>query len=164
VRVAGELLARHLDSRLNGVSISEQALSFCGQHESVRFEPRACVFLHIRCVFFSIYSSYSNNDASKYKATKKRKGLGQMMKSWIAKLTKGAVVQTAALLIVPVTCLMAFAACANVDGTPGVRNPAFFIRDVNSTKSTPPMPAPGLASNPRPPGEPYDLHADAYGQ
>ena len=68
------------------------------------------------------------------------------------------------LLMVPVICSMAFAACANVDGTPGMRNTALFIRHVNSTKSTPPMLAPGLASNPRPLGEPYDLHAAAYEQ
>ena len=39
------------------------------------------------------------------------------MKSWISKLTKGAVVQTAAILIVPVTCSMAFAACSGLEST-----------------------------------------------
>ncbi|HYY28077.1 MAG TPA: hypothetical protein VE860_09050 [Chthoniobacterales bacterium] len=68
------------------------------------------------------------------------------------------------LLMVPVICSMAFAACSDVDDTAGVRNPALFTRAVNSTKSNLPMPAPGLSSNPRPPGEPYDLHADALEQ
>jgi hypothetical protein len=39
------------------------------------------------------------------------------MKNWISKLTKGAVVQAAALLIVPVTCSMAFAACSGLEST-----------------------------------------------
>jgi hypothetical protein len=66
------------------------------------------------------------------------------------------------LLMAPVICSMAFAACSDVDGTAGMRNTALFIRDVNSTKRKLPMPAPGLSSNPRPPAEPYDLHAAAY--
>jgi hypothetical protein len=53
-----------------------------------------------------------------------------MMKSWISKLTKGAVVQTAAILIVPVTCSMAFAACSGLESTaqnqPATTNRAYI--------------------------------------
>ena len=42
----------------------------------------------------------------------------QMIKNWFSKLTKEAMVQTAVLFIIPVTCLMAFAACSNLADTP----------------------------------------------
>jgi hypothetical protein len=48
-----------------------------------------------------------------------RKGLREMIKSWFSKLTKGAMVQPAVLLIVPVTCSMAFSACSDLAGKAG---------------------------------------------
>jgi hypothetical protein len=41
-----------------------------------------------------------------------------MIKSWFSKLTKGARVQTAVLLMVPATYSLAFAACSNLADTP----------------------------------------------
>jgi hypothetical protein len=40
------------------------------------------------------------------------------IKSWFSKITKGAMVQTAALMIIPVSCSMMFAACSNLADTP----------------------------------------------
>jgi hypothetical protein len=45
-----------------------------------------------------------------------RKGLREMNKNWFSKVTKGAMVQAAVVLIVPVTCSMAFAACSDLAG------------------------------------------------
>jgi hypothetical protein len=42
----------------------------------------------------------------------------KMVKSWFSKLTRVELVQTAPLLIVPMTCLLAFAACSNIGNTP----------------------------------------------
>ena len=89
-----------------------------------------------------------------------------------------------AILLSSALAVLAFTGCSNVSGTAENRNlsgnrvaaylernqenllsdPALFIRDVNSAKSELPMLAPGLSSNPRPTGQPYDLNADAYEQ
>jgi hypothetical protein len=42
----------------------------------------------------------------------------KIIKSWLSKLTSGEMVQTTLLLIVPVTCSLAFAACSNLGDTP----------------------------------------------
>ena len=42
----------------------------------------------------------------------------KMIQSWFSKKTRGALIQTAALLIVPVTCSLVFAACSNLADTP----------------------------------------------
>ena len=39
------------------------------------------------------------------------------IKSWFSKITKGAMAQTAALVIIPVSCSMVFAACSNLADT-----------------------------------------------
>ena len=48
-----------------------------------------------------------------------RKGLGEMIKNWFSKATEKAMVQAAVVLIVPVTCSMAFAACSDLAGEAG---------------------------------------------
>jgi hypothetical protein len=40
-----------------------------------------------------------------------------MIKNWCSKLTKGVMVQPVVILIVPVICSMAFAACSHLAGT-----------------------------------------------
>jgi hypothetical protein len=42
-----------------------------------------------------------------------------MIKSWFSKVTERAMLQAAVVLIVPVTCSMAFAACSDLAGNEG---------------------------------------------
>jgi hypothetical protein len=42
-----------------------------------------------------------------------------MIKNWFSKATKGAMLQAAVVLIVPVTCSMAFAACSDLASEAG---------------------------------------------
>jgi hypothetical protein len=47
-----------------------------------------------------------------------RKRIMKMIKSWFSKLTRGEMVQTTPLLIVPVICSLGFAACSHLGDTP----------------------------------------------
>ena len=53
----------------------------------------------------------SSNDSNN------RKRIMKTIKSWFSKITKGAMAQTAALVIIPVSCSMVFAACSNLADT-----------------------------------------------
>ena len=53
----------------------------------------------------------SSNDSNN------RKRIMKTIKSWFSKITKGAMAQTAALVIILVSCSMVFAACSNLADT-----------------------------------------------